>query len=59
MSAVDPPPALTADQLRIAMLFAAMDDRRQQEAITRMTRIATTHPRRPRPVLRLVVGDSN
>ena len=47
---------LTADQLRIAQLFAAMDDRRQQEAIVRMARIAATHPRRAAPALRLIAG---
>jgi len=47
---------LTAAQLRIAQLFSAMDDRRQQEALVRMTRIAATHPRHIRPELRLLVG---
>lgn len=48
--------ALTADQLRIAQWFAAMDARRQEEALVRMERIAATHPRRMKPALQLVVG---
>lgn len=47
---------LTADQLRIAQLFAAMDGRRQRELMTFATRIAELFPRRAKPALRLVDG---
>lgn len=55
---ISPAPAiqLTDDQLRIAQLFANMDERRQQEAIVKMTRMAAAHPRRARPALHLVSG---
>jgi|GEM_PF-2127410 len=49
-------PPLTAEQMRVAQLFATLDDRRQQEAIVKLTRMAAMHPRRTKPALQLVVG---
>ena len=49
-------PALAADQLCVAHLFAAMDDRRQQEAIVKLTRMASMHPRHAKPKLQLIKG---
>jgi hypothetical protein len=53
-----PAPAaeFTAMQMRVAQLFAALDDRRQQEAIVKLTRMVATHPRHAAPALRLVGG---
>lgn len=57
MKPIKPAPApLTADQLRIAQLFAAMDDRRQYEALVKLTRMAQAHPRRAAPTLHLIAG---
>lgn len=47
---------LSAEQARIVQLFAAMDDRRQQEALVRMARMAANHPRRVKPALQLISG---
>jgi len=54
MKPVDSAEPLTAAQLHIAQLFGAMDDRRQQEALVKLTRMAAVHPRRAKPTLRLV-----
>jgi hypothetical protein len=50
------PAALTANQLRIVQLFAAMDDRRQEEMLHFAAGVARTFPRRAAPQLRLVGG---
>ena len=48
--------ALTADQLHVVRLFAAMNDRRQKEMLLFAASVARTFPRRAAPQLRLVVG---
>lgn len=56
---VAPAPAelnLTRDEKSILDAFRAMDDRRKWEALVRMDRIASTHPGRAGPLLRLVAG---
>lgn len=58
--AVTPPPAeLTADQLRIAQLFAAMDEEAQAPMLEMMEAMAASRPRRARPTLRLVGGGAS
>lgn len=41
---------------RVLRSFRAMDERRKQEAVVRMERIAKTHPARAPVLLRLVAG---
>lgn len=58
--AVAPKPApaapLTADQLRVAQLFATLTDQTQQAMLYMMVEMAKDFPRRARPALRLVSG---
>jgi len=51
-----PAAELTADQLRIAQLFAAMDARAQEGMMSMMLAMAEDFPRHTRPALRLVGG---
>lgn len=51
-----PAAEFTAEQLRIARDFAAMDDRAQCLMLRRMETMARNYPRRTRPALRLVGG---
>lgn len=51
-----PAPDLTADQLRIARYFAAMNDEAQETILRMMAEVAKRLPRRARPALRLVGG---
>ena len=55
---VAPAPAveLTADQLRVAKLFAALTDQTQEAMLHMMTEMAKDFPRHKRPALRLVGG---
>ncbi|USX25815.1 hypothetical protein NHH73_25095 [Oxalobacteraceae bacterium OTU3CINTB1] len=57
-AAPKPAPAapLTADQLRVAQHFAAMDDRAQEGMLRMMAAMADSFPRHKRPTLRLVGG---
>jgi hypothetical protein len=50
------PAPLKADQLRIAQLYATMDDRSQGELLTFATLVAQEFPRRAKPTLHLVAG---
>jgi hypothetical protein len=61
MAAAQPAPALklTRDEMSILDAFRAMDERRKWEALTRMERIAGTHPLRVGPRLRLISGSAN
>lgn len=54
----EPAPAapLTADQLRVAQLFATLTDQTQQAMLYMMAEMAKDFPRRARPALRLVGG---
>lgn len=49
-------PPLTEEQLRVAQLFASMDDRHQQHMIAIATDFARKWPRSTKPALRLVGG---
>lgn len=51
-----PAPDLTADQLRIAQHFAAINDEAQEAILQMMAEMAKRCPRHARPVLRLVGG---
>ena len=59
-AAPKPAPAaeLTADQLRIAQLFASMEDDAQEGMMRMMVAMVESCPRRTRPALRLVSGGS-
>lgn len=50
------PAPLTADQLRIAQLYATMDDETQQYLLMHAADIAEISPRRAKPTLHLVAG---
>lgn len=55
-SAMQAPPAkLTTDQLRVAHLFASMNDEAQADTLAIIAAWAAAFPRRA-PALRLVVG---
>ena len=45
---------LTADQLRVAQYFGAMDDGAQEGMLRMMAAMAETCPRHSKPALRLV-----
>ena len=47
---------LTADQLRVAQLFAKLTDQTQQAMLSMMVEMAKDFPRHARPALRLVGG---
>lgn len=47
---------LTADQLRLAQLFAALDDKAQATMLRFIAGMVESFPRHKRPVLRLVGG---
>lgn len=49
-------PPLTADQLRVAELFAAMSVRSQREVLDYMTVIAAAFPLHPSHVFQLIGG---
>lgn len=51
-----PTPDFTADQLRVAQHFAAMNDEAQEAILRMMAEVAKRLPRRARPALRLVGG---
>jgi hypothetical protein len=50
---------LSRDEKSILEAFRAMDERRKWEALTRMERIAGTHPLCVAPRLRLISGSAN
>lgn len=50
------PRPLTPIEARIIAAFRTMDGRRQEGALTRMERIASTHPLHRAPLLRLIAG---
>lgn len=47
---------LTANQLRVAQLFAALTDQTQEAMLDMMAAMAIDFPRHKRPALRLVGG---
>ena len=51
-----PASALTADQLRLAQLFAALDDKAQASMLRFIAAMVESFPRHARPALRLVGG---
>jgi len=51
-----PAAALTADQLRAAQYFGAMDDGAQEAMLRMLAAMAESCPRRARPALHLVSG---
>nr|WP_315400337.1 hypothetical protein [uncultured Duganella sp.] len=51
-----PAAELTADQLRLAQLFAALDDKAQASMLRFIAAMVENFPRHKRPALRLVGG---
>lgn len=51
-----PAAALTAGQLRVAQLYAALTDETQEAMLNMMAGMVESFPRHKRPALRLVAG---
>ncbi|TFW13277.1 hypothetical protein [Duganella callida] len=59
MKLIDSSPAeLRPDQLRVAKLFASMDEQTQQQILLILEGFAERYPRHSAPALRLVKGGS-